>query len=133
MYIFSLEHFFSVSIHFTCKGPKLESESLYLYSCVISPQPRFKLLCQPRASTRGVKIASSQETFHNQLITYNESVSYLQRIHTIRSIIQGSLGSRIVYMLDITLLISSKGCVFRPAFRCTPVVCFDPFLGACHS
>ena len=38
------------------REPKLESEPLYLYSCITSPQPWFKLMCQPRASTQGVKI-----------------------------------------------------------------------------
>ena len=33
---------------------------------------------------------------------------------------QGSLGSRVVYMFNITLLISSKGCVFLPVFGCSP-------------
>ena len=38
------------------KGPLLESEPLYLYSCIIFPQPWFELLYQPRASTQGEKI-----------------------------------------------------------------------------
>ena len=42
----------------TCKGPKLESESLYLFSCILSPQPWFKLPCQTRASIQGVRIYS---------------------------------------------------------------------------
>ena len=32
------------SIVLTCKGPKLESEPLYLYSCILSPQLGFKYL-----------------------------------------------------------------------------------------
>ena len=31
-----------------------------------------------------------------------------------------TLGSKIVYMLHITLLILSKGCASRPAFGCSP-------------
>ena len=46
----------TITIKVTCKGPKLESEPLYLYSCNTSPQPWVKLLSQPRASNQGVKI-----------------------------------------------------------------------------
>ena len=46
----------------TCEGPKLESEPLYLYSCITSPQPWFKLLCQSRASTQGVKISKTKHS-----------------------------------------------------------------------
>ena len=54
---------------FTCKGPKL----LYLYSCIAFPQPPFKLLCLPRASTQGVKhrLASSPETVRVWQVNYS--------------------------------------------------------------
>ena len=43
-------------------------------------------------------------------------------------------GSRIVYMLHITLLISPKGCVFRPAFGCSLYTdYFDQLSGARHT
>ena len=59
---------------FTFKGPKLESESLYLYSCVVSPQLWLKLLCQPRASTQGVKI---DWRVHQKQFLFQSSMVYL--------------------------------------------------------
>ena len=47
--------------------------------------------------------------------------------------LQGSLGTRIVYMLHITLLILSKGSVFQPAFGCVHVAYFDQLLGVRHT
>ena len=42
-----------------CKGPKLQSEPLYLYSCIASPQPRFKLLSAESLNSRCKKVSMS--------------------------------------------------------------------------
>ena len=66
-----LAYFFTLR----CKGPKLESESLYLYSCNASPQPWFKLLGQPRASTQGVKIDWRVHRKHSVYVNHWRSTS----------------------------------------------------------
>ena len=56
----------ALTTQLTCKGHKLESEPLYLYSCSCFSPPRFNLRCQTRASTQGVRgsLTSHQETMY---------------------------------------------------------------------
>ena len=109
-----LAYFFTLR----CKGPKLESESLYLYSCNASPQLWFKLLGQPRASTQGVKIDWRVHRKHSVYVNHWRSTSTPQTFSWSMSTIL--LFSTWLTSTTAFFYWSTSTCLFQPAFFCWP-------------